>query len=54
MKKVLLSLVVLLVLTSCHTSPVNTVVSEDSILTKFKIDTIKVDSVKVINSIKSK
>jgi hypothetical protein len=53
MKKYILGLVVIL-LASCHTSTVETVVCEDSVLTKYKIDTIKVDSVKVIDSLKSK
>jgi hypothetical protein len=50
MKKVILGL--LLVLTSCHSSSVKVEVNEDSVLTKYKLDTIKVDSVKVIDSLK--
>jgi hypothetical protein len=52
MKKYILGLVVIL-LASCHTSTVETVVCEDSVLRKYKIDTVKgIDSVKVIDSLK--
>ena len=46
MKKVILSLLALVFLVSCHSSSVKTVVVEDSVLSKYKVDTIKVDSLK--------
>ena len=52
MKKVILGLLV--VLTSCHSSSVKVEVNEDSVLKKYKLDTVKVDSIKVVDSIKSK
>ena len=51
MKKYILGFLVVS-LVACHSSAVKVEVNEDSILAKYKLDTIKVDSVKVVDSLK--